>query len=153
MARRTLRRTHRRWAVEALEPRLCLSGPDGFEVDDTWSQAKDLPTSGVLQLRSIHTPSDLDWAKFTLGTPSKVTVATDGPTGDTQMWLYSASNTSSSIAYDDDLRERLVLEDHRLSRCGHVLRQGRRVRIERRDRLVHPERDRHAPAARRVRGG
>src|SRR4051794_27666553 len=97
------RHPHRKrsW-FEELERRLCLSGPDAFEVDDTWQAAKLLATDGVPQSRSIHTPTDVDWARITVARASRVTVETNGSAGDTKLSLYAASDTTRSIAYDDD---------------------------------------------------
>jgi hypothetical protein len=93
----------RRLTFESLEIRQCMSAvADAFESDDSWQTAKDLPTTGVVQARTIHVAADQDWAKFTLTEASRVTVQTDGPAGDTRLWLYAAGDTTRSIAYDDD---------------------------------------------------
>jgi hypothetical protein len=77
---------------------------DAYEVDDTPAQAKTI-TSGQTQNRSIHAAGNVDWVKFTLTQTSAVVIDTNGPSGDTQMWLYGP-NSSTSLApspnYSDD---------------------------------------------------
>lgn len=72
---------------------------DIYEPDDSSATAKTI-SGGQTQNRTIHAPGNVDWAKFTLAAPADVTISTDGPAGDTQMWLYSATGTL--IEFDDD---------------------------------------------------
>jgi len=75
---------------------------DQFEDDDSPSRATLIVTDGTSQEHSIHIGSDVDWVKFTLAEKSSVTIETDGPSGDTRMWLYGPNNWSNEIEYDDD---------------------------------------------------
>lgn len=74
---------------------------DTYEVDNTPAAAKTL-AAGATQSRSLHVPGDEDWAVFTLGTRSSVTLTTDGATGDTVLELYGPGSASTLIAQDDD---------------------------------------------------
>ncbi len=73
--------------------------PDAFEPDNSYGAARPL-SAGVSQTRSICPAGDEDFASFTLSGTSDVTVETAGPSGDTKMWLYNASQ--SQIGYNDD---------------------------------------------------
>ena len=74
---------------------------DSWEADDEPSLSSPLmPTDGAPQPRSIHVPADVDWGRFTLAEASRVVISTDGPAGDTEMWLYGPGDWSSQIAYD-----------------------------------------------------
>ncbi len=73
---------------------------DLYEPDDTCVQAQSI-TPGTPQTRSISPAADGDWVTFTLSSTSDVTIETDGPTGDTVLWLYQ-SDCSTEVAYDDD---------------------------------------------------
>jgi hypothetical protein len=79
---------------------------DIYELDDVYGQAKILYNAilnpNQVQTRSIHAPGDVDWAKFTLTRTSQVTIATNGSSGDTEMWLYGPDSPYSLIQYDDD---------------------------------------------------
>ena len=75
---------------------------DQYEDDDAASRATVIPTDGTPQEHTIHVGSDVDWGKFTLAERSHVTVETDGPSGDTRMWLYGPDSWSNEIEYDDD---------------------------------------------------
>ncbi len=74
-------------------------GPDAFEPDDTAGQASII-RPGVPQTHSIFPVGDEDWANFTLGAESAVTLETSGPSGDTRMWLRDA--VLAEIDDDDD---------------------------------------------------
>ena len=108
---------------EALEPRLLLDAvdpwqdltddpgtpltplgavADAYEVDNSSSQANVISTDGTPQTHSLHTSSDVDWVKFTLSSTSQVWVETDGPAGDTEMWLYVPNSSSTLNSYDDE---------------------------------------------------
>jgi hypothetical protein len=99
-----------RLSFESLEIREMMSvssslvsfAGDRYENDNTASQATIIGTNGSAQTHSIHTGSDVDWVKFTLGERSNVVVETDGPSGDTRMWFYGPSSSSREIAFNDD---------------------------------------------------
>ncbi|MBN2217530.1 MAG: pre-peptidase C-terminal domain-containing protein [Pirellulales bacterium] len=75
---------------------------DAREVDDSPSASSPLvATDGTPQPRTLHEPSDVDWARFTLAAASNVVIATDGSSGDTQMWLFGPGNWTTQIAYDN----------------------------------------------------
>lgn len=74
---------------------------DAFEPDDTSGSAKRL-LSGTTQNRSFHAPGDVDWARFTLPVRGDVTLATNGPTGDTVMILYGPDSSTREVVRDDD---------------------------------------------------
>jgi len=78
-----------------------LASPDGFEPDDDASQASSILLDGTPQEHSIHLGSDVDWVTFTLADSSGLTIETDGPSGDTELWLYGPDNWTDEIAYDD----------------------------------------------------
>lgn len=40
--------------------------PDGFEIDNTMAQARTFQVGGAIQQRTIHSPSDTDWIKFSV---------------------------------------------------------------------------------------
>jgi hypothetical protein len=78
---------------------------DAYEADNTPTDARVI-TSGQTQNRNIHLAGNVDWARFTVGVngASNVVVETDGPSGDTQMWLYGPNNTAQQVqgGYSDD---------------------------------------------------
>jgi hypothetical protein len=74
-------------------------GPDGFEPDGTSGQASTL-NSGIAQARNLCPTGDVDWARFTLAGEAAIELATSGPSGDTELWLYD--DQLSQIDYDDD---------------------------------------------------
>ncbi|REJ76611.1 MAG: hypothetical protein DWQ30_17895, partial [Acidobacteria bacterium] len=71
---------------------------DGYEDDDSSGQANLLGAS--TQSRSLCETGDEDWAFFNLAESSQVILQTDGPAGDTRMWLRNAG--LSQIEFDDD---------------------------------------------------
>lgn len=75
---------------------------DAFETDDTWQQAKPIAVDAGPQNHSIHVPSDVDWATFTLTTAADVVIETRGSAGDTRLWLYGSDPTAAPIEFDDD---------------------------------------------------
>ena len=79
-----------------------LLPPDALEPDDTPAQAAPIATDGTPQNRSIHFEPDVDWATFTLAQPSEVVIATNGPAGDTEMWLFGPNDPTLLLAYDND---------------------------------------------------
>lgn len=101
---RNSRRPSRRFRsrrFESLESRLLLTAtPDAFEVDDTAEVAFDITGITSPQARSIHANNDVDWAKFSLSEPSRVTLETAGVAGDTRMRLYGPDSSTYQIAYD-----------------------------------------------------
>lgn len=68
--------------------------PDAYEVDNTYSQAKPI-SSGSTQTHSIHASNDVDWVTFGLTIMSNITLATNGASGSTRMWLYNSTGVSS----------------------------------------------------------
>lgn len=76
---------------------------DGYEIDDTWQQAKQILPWEVQQ-HNIVPWDDADWVVFTLNTASLVTVEAAGIAADTEMWLYSAAGAAAGthLYYDDD---------------------------------------------------
>jgi hypothetical protein len=55
---------------------------------------------GTPQTHSIVPVSDSDWVKFNLTETTGVVLETDGPSGDTELWLFDDS--LSQVDYDDD---------------------------------------------------
>jgi len=90
-----------RWSAPDAPTPTSPSAGDSYENDNSATVAKAI-SSGQTQSRSIHVVGDVDWAKFTLGQRSNVSIETNGTSGDTQLYLYGANNTTNSIAYDDD---------------------------------------------------
>ncbi len=80
--------------------------PDAFEEDDTPATAKVI-LNGVTQNRSIHL-GDTDWVTFTIGgagaTALRIETAAPvvGGSGDTELWLYNATNLTKELLYADD---------------------------------------------------
>jgi len=75
---------------------------DRYEPDNTFSDAKTIG-NGEIQSRSIHALNNQDWARFTLAsTATNVRIETDGPSGDTELWLYGPDSVATTIGYDDD---------------------------------------------------
>jgi hypothetical protein len=75
-------------------------GGDVYEPDNSYSQANGQPHNTCSMPRSIDPADDQDWIYFDLSTTSNVIVYTNGPSGDTRMWLYDSS--LNLIEYDDD---------------------------------------------------
>jgi len=62
---------------------------DAYESDDRRRQASVIAIDGTPQVRSIHTPTDVDWVKFNIKQPGDVAIWTDGVEGgDTLITLY-----------------------------------------------------------------
>jgi hypothetical protein len=77
---------------------------DMYEPDNTAAQANVI-YPGVPQTHSIMPAYDQDWVKFTLTNTSLVVLSAIGPgqTGDTGLYLYTASNNPNGpYIYDDD---------------------------------------------------
>ena len=72
---------------------------DTFEPDDSSGEANWI-LDGSPHAHSIVPVGDEDWVKFDLSSQSQVVLETDGPSGDTEMWLYDGGLTQ--IDYDDD---------------------------------------------------
>ncbi|CAK8713637.1 hypothetical protein GMJAKD_02870 [Candidatus Electrothrix aarhusensis] len=72
---------------------------DSFEPDNSSSSATTINPS-FSQNHSIIPEDDEDWLKFTLNSPSNITIETTGESGDTELWLYDDSLTQ--INYDDN---------------------------------------------------
>mgnify|MGYP001772886826 CR=1 FL=1 len=72
---------------------------DRYEPDNGPSDAKEI-RPGERQERSISPRGDVDWAKFTLTSRSRVIIETSGPSGDTVMELYDSRG--NKLAEDDD---------------------------------------------------
>ncbi|MFH1378279.1 MAG: DVUA0089 family protein, partial [Planctomycetota bacterium] len=72
---------------------------DIYEPDNTFSTASFIPRNET-QNRSIHIVGDEDYVMFTLISSSTVTIETDGPTGDTYLYLYNSIH--GTITSDDD---------------------------------------------------
>lgn len=63
---------------------------DAYEPDDTVANATVLPSDGSTSVHNIHIPTDVDWFVFTLDTPSKVELETDGESGNTYLQLFDS---------------------------------------------------------------
>jgi len=76
---------------------------DSYEADDT-ALAAGAIANGETQNRSIHAVGNVDWATFTVGADgaTDVRVETNGPSGDTEMWLYGPGDSTTLVEYDDD---------------------------------------------------
>jgi hypothetical protein len=96
-------------------------GGDSFEPDNSTSNAKSI-SSGTVQTRSIVPANDDDYARFTLTSASDVTITTDGPSGDTELWLYGSN--LSTIEFDDDSGPNLFSRIDRLAAEGDALPAG-----------------------------
>lgn len=68
--------------------------PDAYEPDDRSATASTI-SAGETQDHNIHLADDIDWAKFTLATPSQVTITA---TDDTEMWLYRSSGAMAEYS-------------------------------------------------------
>ncbi len=77
---------------------------DAYERDNDASGAKII-SAGATQNRSILPLGDVDWAKFTLTQVSAVTIATDGPSGSTRMWLYGPDSSTRLLPFPPNLNE------------------------------------------------
>lgn len=95
--------TNTRTATETLTPTNTMIPQDGYEVDDTYAQAKAIYAWQV-QAHNIVPADDVDWITFTLTATSYVTIETSGDAADTEMWLYSAAGAAAGtyLDYDDD---------------------------------------------------
>ena len=74
---------------------------DRYEPDNSKSAAQVI-RNGKTQIHCIHEARNADWVKFTVGGAGALNLKLDtvGASGNTEMWLYNASNRQ--IAYDDD---------------------------------------------------
>lgn len=87
-------------------------GGDSYEPDNSASAAKFIANRQT-QTRSIHTAGNVDWVKFRVGSAGArdVLLATEGESGDTQMWLYkqnsAGTGAGTEIAYNDDSERNL----------------------------------------------
>jgi len=78
------------------------AGPDIYEVDNTYNQAKQILSNSV-QEHSIHLSFDVDWVYFTVTNNSVVDIETYGQSGDTAIYLYDSSGVPDTyIAMDND---------------------------------------------------
>ena len=79
--------------------------PDAYEADDSASAARTI-SNGQTQNRNIHVAGNADWVRFTVGQggAQNVRLETDGPSGDTQMWLYGPNTSTTQVpgGYSDD---------------------------------------------------
>lgn len=90
-------------SFEPLERRLLLARADTYEPDNSAVQAQVIRTDGAAQTHNIHKPSDVDWVKFTLDSPSNVRIETKGAKrGDTQIGLYGPNDAAKLIEYNDN---------------------------------------------------
>lgn len=78
---------------------VAIRATDSYEPDNSSDQAATI-YNNTPQNHSILPATDVDWLRFTLTSPAQVTVSTNGPTGDTRLWLYN--NQLQQLAYDDD---------------------------------------------------
>ena len=83
-------------------PGVAAVPPDVYEPDNTPAEASVIATNGSLQDHTIDTPSDVDWARFNLTQTDNVVIQTNGVIGDTLLYLYNSSNTTTPIASDDN---------------------------------------------------
>ena len=97
---------------------------DDFEADDTPGTAKTI-SFGQTQSRSINSPQDVDWVKFTLTQTSEVVIVTSGPSGDTEISLYGPDSSTTLVDspnYNDDEGPGLFSRIER--RANKALRPG-----------------------------
>jgi putative cell wall-binding protein len=78
-------------------------GPDAYEPDDISSQAKQIPTDGTVQERTLWPQGDVDWATFEAqaGTTYVIETSRTYGTTDTYLYLYD-SDATTELASDDD---------------------------------------------------
>lgn len=74
---------------------------DEYEIDDADSQAKPLEFN-TPQRHSILPEGDVDWLTFTLTETTALRIETYGNDGDTRLWLYSESDSTTAITENDD---------------------------------------------------
>lgn len=74
---------------------------DAYETDDLYTSATWL-YEGADQEHSIHTNTDTDWVKFTIGTGATVVIETYGTAGDTIMSLYNSTDVPSTPIITSD---------------------------------------------------
>ncbi|MEM3341811.1 MAG: Ser-Thr-rich GPI-anchored membrane family protein, partial [Thermoplasmata archaeon] len=102
-----------------------LVRPDAYEVDNNWTEAKEI-VPGVVQNRTIHANgTDIDWAYFDLNETSNVIIRTymlpGDTTSDTRLYVYNSSGVPSTyILYNDD-----VVSGNLSSRVDACLPPGR----------------------------
>ncbi len=72
---------------------------DGYESDNTSGTARVIEP-GEAQVHSLHLASDVDYVSFTIGTTTDLALETDGPSGDTELYLYNSALTQ--LQYDDE---------------------------------------------------
>lgn len=72
---------------------------DAYEVDDTADQARVLTAGAASQVHSIHSPSDVDWLRFTVSQPLRASLTIDRPEG--SAWLsvkaYGPDSTTAQV--------------------------------------------------------
>jgi hypothetical protein len=78
-----------------------MSCPEGdpYEPDNFWNLANWIYNNSP-QTHNIIPLGDSDWVKFTLTQQTGVVLETNGPSGDTELWLYD--NGLGEVDYDDD---------------------------------------------------
>lgn len=81
--------------------RLKLATSDQYEPDDTASHVPSIAV-GETQVRSLFTGADVDWVSFTLTAPTRVTIETAGPSGNTDLLLYATTPRLRKLASDKD---------------------------------------------------
>ncbi|MGL5097325.1 MAG: pre-peptidase C-terminal domain-containing protein, partial [Planctomycetia bacterium] len=74
---------------------------DLFEADDSVATAKEIGVNNIAQSRSLHTATDVDFARFEIAATSNVTIETDGLVGDTFLQLFAADGTTLIASNDD----------------------------------------------------
>jgi hypothetical protein len=77
--------------------------PDAYEPDDAVFQARELRVGAAAQLRSFHTPGDLDFARLDAVAGKTYQIGTDrlGPLADTRLFLYASDGITELAANDD----------------------------------------------------
>jgi hypothetical protein len=79
---------------------------DSYEPDNSAGTAQPI-TNGEVQNRTIHTPGDDDWAKFTINSKGadnvRLSVSRNATAGDSEMWLYGPNSASTLVAHDDSI--------------------------------------------------
>jgi len=79
------------------------SGGDGYEPDNSYSDAVLIATTGVTQTHNFHYAGDNDWAKFSTASGSSYVIETAnlGTGCDTYLYLYDTDG-ATEITHDDD---------------------------------------------------
>lgn len=79
-------------------------GPDAYEIDDTFTQARAITINGAAQTHNFHDAGDNDWARFSAvaSTPYVIETFNLGSRSDTYLYLYGPDGNTLIASNDDN---------------------------------------------------